>query len=184
MFVLQDNSQGQPYFSGVDATSFFQDSIGLPSTYHLPAFLTFSYTAIGSGGGRFALVLGSAPECQYNISPAFSGTLVCTVTQKLFPGNTYDFEVDLEASADVALQGPENANVLERSNWRDTAFLSSIQLFDQNMNPLNGVQLVSGSGFDYQDNVLTGTPEPNSIFLISTAMFIGLGLAKARISAK
>jgi hypothetical protein len=150
-----------PQVSTVLATAFFDDSISLPSSYHQPAFVTFGWTASGVGPGTLTLFWGA--DCVQNI---VSSSATCSLTQMIQPGSTYQLEAEINANATVSFSGFPGNELSQLSDYSHTAILTQVSLFDQNMNPLTGVQLVSQSGFNYQQNVLSSAPEPSSFTLI------------------
>lgn len=66
----------------------------------------------------------------------------------------------------MSFSGFPGDELSQTSDFSHTADLTEVELFDENMNPLTGVQLVSESGFDYQDNVISSVPEPNAFWLL------------------
>jgi len=147
------------------STAFFDDNIALPAFYRQPAYVTFGWTAKGTGYGQLTMFWGA--NCVQNI---ISTTAGCTLTQKLQPGLKYQLETILSANATVSFSGSQGNELSQTSDFSHTAQLNKVELFDLNMNPLTGVHLVSDSGFDYQNNVSSAVPEPTSVFLLLSGL--------------
>jgi len=173
-YIPSTNPIGAP----AEATAFLSDKIELPSSYLEPVFVTFGWTANGSGYGALELSWGAT--CTANI---VSSQSTCVETQEIFPGISYNLQVVLEAEADISFSGFPGDGFSQTSDFSHTAILSQVGTFDQNMNPLSGVQLISDSGFDYQDNVLSDAPEPNGLWLTLAGLAV-TGLLKCLSARK
>lgn len=168
------------YTSNALATAFVDDNLTASTLLPLPIYVTIGYTVRGAGNGSLTLDWGSS-TCVKNI---FNSTATCSGTQLVMPGQTFNLQMVLTANASIAFSGSYGNRVSDTADYSHTAILTQFSVYDQNMNPLTGVQLVSDSGFDYQSNVLTFAPEPGSfwLFLVTAVIAVAIRALSVRRS--
>jgi hypothetical protein len=66
------------------------------------------------------------------------------------------------------------------SIFSDTATLTGIEVFDQNMNPVHGETFSSASGTIYSENGILATPEPSSLAAVGALLALGVGYQRRR----
>src|SRR5690349_15513768 len=91
----------------------------------------------------------------------------------MFPGQTTLLEVSLQAiSMFTVITDSGGDQITDTEDFGHTAKLLSLQFFDENMNPIAPVHILSASGFDYLGNQAVNIPEPGTFILFCVA-FLG-----------
>ena len=134
-----------------------------PSYVQMSATIDGSLTGTAGPGsyGELALQINNY-SCTAFVYTA--GTNSCTVTAPIIGVPQIQFEEILEARIDVVLSGSEGDQFRFKADFRDTAYISSIQFLDKNMQPMN-IQFSSDSGTPY-----TAIPEPSGTSQIAVAL--------------
>jgi hypothetical protein len=123
---------------------------------------SLSGSAMADFGFGFSPLGGTGIGCELStLNPA--GPTSCTTEIAVSEGQTVLFSGSLGAEADLqAGLGPASGF----ANYRDTAWISNIELLDSNHKPVTNGYILSGSGTDYKAlGGSTEAPEPGSWML-------------------
>jgi hypothetical protein len=169
-----------------DAVAHFSD--GLAVSGPGVAFVSATGTISGVGSGFVGVglqnlfnVFGPGPHngaCSTTISTSVIASASCTTTPVVAAGPGFPLLLSETMSARVTFLQP-SGSVSALSDFSDTGFISLIQAFDINGNPLTDFSVVSASGVVYPTGQLGATPEPTTLLLFGTSA-VGLGLVRWR----
>ena len=118
-------------------------------------------------------------ECKQTIGFGGSinaGQLGCSETVKVFPNSPPAvLSLDLVADSTFMATGSANDVITASANFRDTAYISSVQIFDENMVVLPGATLLTDAGTVFQAFVPpeSSVPEPATWMQLTLAIFGG-----------
>lgn len=181
LIFLGPGATGSGFFGATSgASASFADVLHITSTVQ-PSFVTLTGTMHGEGGlGELNLQVGPNNYCEAFLPVAGTSARFnsCSVTAPVVNGAFSVFE-GLQAIIEASFSGDEGNEFGFYADFSNTAYISSIQFFDANMDPLTGVQFISDSGTIYP-TTLSDVPEPATLsgVLIGALVFTCVFLSK------